>query len=176
MSTERRHPRVVNVEEVAPREMGKGGFGHHARRLGSEAGGALGCSHYEVQPGKTAFPYHFHSAIEEALYVLEGSGSLRIGKDTVQVRAGDFIAFPPGPANAHALTNTGNAPLRYLALSGLPMTSTLDIVGYPDSKKVAMAAGVTPGKTMRESAWVMKIVKDDVPSAEYFEDEPLAKE
>src|SRR5579872_5800897 len=77
MST-KRHPQVVNIDEIAQREQGRGGFANRARRLGAEAGNrALGCSHFEIPPGKTAFPFHFHSAIEEAIYVLEGTGKLR---------------------------------------------------------------------------------------------------
>ena len=138
MPQARRHPQVVNVEEVAPRDVSKGGFGHRSRRLGPEAGGrALGCSHFEVAPGKTAFPFHFHSAIEEALYILEGEATLRIGKDEVKVGPGDYIGLPAGPDHVHALCNDGNRPLRYLALSSPTAPTTLDIVAYPDSKKVA---------------------------------------
>jgi uncharacterized cupin superfamily protein len=176
MTTSRRHPRVVNLEEVTPDEQGQGGFGFRRRRLGPEAGArALGCSHFELLPGKTAFPLHFHSAIEEAIFVLEGSGRLRIGKATAELRAGDFVALPPGPDDAHALSNTGTTPLRYLTLSAPAAPVTLDIVGYPDSKKVAFASGVDPAKGLR-SAWLMKIVREDAPSLGYYDGEPLAQD
>src|SRR5271167_3292078 len=111
MSENRRHPNVVNVDAVSPDEQGQGDFASRRRRLGPEAGGrALGCSHFEVPPGKTAFPFHFHSGFEEALFVLEGTGTARIGKDRVELRAGDYMAFPAGPDGAHALTNTGTGP------------------------------------------------------------------
>jgi uncharacterized cupin superfamily protein len=176
---QRRHPNVVNIDDVAPREENRGGFGFRGRRLGPEAGGrALGCGHFELAPGKTAFPCHFHSAIEEGLYILEGTGTLRIGKEgkeTVALRAGDYVAMPPGPDFAHALTNTGAAPLRYLCLSAPASATTLDVVLYPDSKKVAFASGVDPVKGFRGGTWVMKIIKQETPSVDYFEDEPLAK-
>ncbi|HEY8040327.1 MAG TPA: hypothetical protein VIF15_11065, partial [Polyangiaceae bacterium] len=67
MTAPRRHPHVVNIDEIAPDQQEQGGFGLRRRRLGPEAGGrALGCSHFEIAPGKTAFPFHFHSAFEEA--------------------------------------------------------------------------------------------------------------
>jgi uncharacterized cupin superfamily protein len=139
-----RHPNVMNIDEVTPHDTAKGGFGSRRRRVSVEAGcRALGCSHFEIEPGKTAFPFHFHSAFEEAIYVLEGSGTLCIGKDTVEVRAGDFVGIPPGPDSAHALTNTGKQTLRYLALSSPATPMTLDIVAYPDSKKVAFASAST---------------------------------
>src|SRR5579863_1206239 len=114
---QRRHANVVNVDEIKPSNELQGDFVNQRRRLGPEAGGrALGCTLIEVPPGKTAYPYHFHSAFEESIYVLEGRGSLRIGKDKVDVRAGDYVGIPAGPEFAHALTNTGEATLRYLCM------------------------------------------------------------
>lgn len=176
MSSERRHPNVVNVDEVEAREQARGGFCTRARRLGPEAGGrALGCSYHEIPPGKTAFPFHFHSAFEEAIYVLEGEASMRIGKDTIALRAGDYVGIPPGPEHAHAITNSGSGTLKCLFLSSPATPTTLDIVAYPDSKKIAFASGVDPVKGFRGGAWIMKLIKDDQPPVDYFDDEPLAK-
>jgi uncharacterized cupin superfamily protein len=177
MTTTRRHAQVVHLDEIAPDEQGKGGFAFRRRRLGGEAGGrALGVSHLEVPAGKTAFPFHFHSSAEEGIFVLEGTGTLRIGSDRVEVRAGDYLAFPAGPQHAHTLTNTGAAPLRYLALSAPATPATLDIVGYPDSKKIGFAAGVDPTKGMRGGAWLMKLIKEEQPAVGYYDDEPLARD
>jgi uncharacterized cupin superfamily protein len=174
--SERRHRHVVHLDEVAPRDEARGGFGFRARRLGTEAGGrAIGCSHFELPPGKTAFPFHFHSALEEAIYVLEGTGRMRLGADTVEVRAGDYIAFPPGPDAAHALTNTGAGPLRYLAISGPASPASLDICVYPDSNKVAYAAGVDPVKGPRGGAWIMGLHAQQAP-CDYYAGEAIADE
>jgi uncharacterized cupin superfamily protein len=176
MSDSRRHPNVLNVDEHPADEQSQGDFGFRRRRLGPDAGSrSLGCSHMELAPGKTAFPFHFHSAIEEGLFVLEGTGTARIGKDQVEVRAGDYVAFPAGPEKAHALTNTGTAPLRYLSLSAPATPATMDIVGYPDSKKIAFASGVDPVKGFRGGTWVMKIIKEEQPNVGYYDDEPLAQ-
>jgi uncharacterized cupin superfamily protein len=175
MASDRRHPNVVNIDELESSEQAKGGFSVRRRRLGPEAGGvALGCSYLELPPGKTAFPFHFHSGFEEALFILEGKGSARIGNATVPVRAGDYLAFPPGPAAPHALTNSGAAPLRYLALSSPATAATMDIVVYPDSKKIAFASGVDPVKGFRAGAWIMKLIKEAQPKVDYYDDEPLA--
>jgi len=170
----KRHPQVINIDDVTPREEERGKFGFRARRLATETDvRGIGCSHYELGAGRTAFPYHFHSAIEESIYVLEGTGELRIGKETVEVRAGDFIAMPPGPEYAHALT--AKTAMKYLCMSNVPVGATLDVVGYPDSKKVAFAAGIDPKKGPRAGAWLLKIIKEDTPTAGYYDDEPLAK-
>jgi len=173
--SEKRHPHVVHVDEVEPMDVKKGSFEFRRRRLGAAAGAvALGCSHFELPPGKTAFPFHFHTNIEEAIYVLEGKGTARMGDASVEVRAGDYLAMPAGPAAPHALTNTGTTPLRYLALSSPATPINIDVVAYPDSKKVAYAAGVDPQKGLR-SAWLFKLIKEDQPSVDYYDDEPLAK-
>jgi len=172
----RRHPNVVNIDEITPDRQQQGGFAFDRRRLGPEAGGrSLGCSHFEIPLGKTAFPFHFHSAFEEAIYVLEGTGTLRIGKDRVELRAGDYVGFPAGPDTAHALTNTGASPLRYLCVAGAATPPTLDIVSYPDSKKLGFASGFDPVKGLRGGAWVTKLIKEEQPPVGYYDDEPLAK-
>lgn len=177
MPESRRHPHVVNVDEVAPQTERRGRFGWSKRRLGAEAGGtALGCTYLELAARDTAYPFHFHSAFEEAIYVLEGTGTLRIGEDTVDVRPGDYVAFPAGPACAHALTNTGDEPLRYLCMSSPATPATMDIVAYPDSHKVAFASGVDPVKGFRAGVWMMKLIKEDQPPVDYYDDEPLAGE
>lgn len=65
------------------------------KRLAQEAGGeALGCSLYELPPGERSWPYHSHTANGEALFVLEGSGTLRLAGESVPLEAGDYVAFP----------------------------------------------------------------------------------
>lgn len=133
----RRHPNVVNVSEVDASSRSKGSrFGMTSKILARVAGArGIGCSWYEVPAGKTAFPAHWHGAMEEAIFVLEGKGRLRIGEEHVTVGAGDWITLPAGPDHAHQLVNDGDAPLRYLCMSTLPTT---EVVGYPDSGKVGV--------------------------------------
>jgi uncharacterized cupin superfamily protein len=144
---ERRHPNVVNADELDPQEgPTKGAYRSTYRRLGQSAGAQqIGCSLYEVAPGSIAFPYHWHGSNEEALIVVSGTGTLRLGEAEVAVRGGDFIAFPAGPGQAHQLRNTGTEPLRYYALS---TQKDPEVVGYPDSKKVAYFTRVG-GKPLR---------------------------
>ena len=165
----RRHPQVVNIDEVEPMERIKGRFGARSKRLGSPAGAReIGFNWMELQPGKTSFPYHWHTGIEEGLYILSGTGELRLGKDKVAVRQGDYCAFPAGPDHAHTLTNTGNQPLQYLSFSN---QNTTDIIGYPDSKKFAFGAMPDP-TTWPNGMWVRKLIKDQE-SVDYFEGEDV---
>ena len=51
----RRHPRVVNLDEVETMERGKGRFGAKAKRLGAPTGAkAIGFNWMELAPGKTS--------------------------------------------------------------------------------------------------------------------------
>lgn len=110
------------------------------RRLGAAAGAQMiGANLTEVAPGCVSFPFHYHCAAEEALYVVSGKGTARIGDARVAVSAGDFIAFPVGPDHAHQMVNDGAEPLVYLCISA--SAQKVDVVGYPDSKKVAATAG-----------------------------------
>ncbi len=144
-TTPRRHPNVANLSELDAGTSEKGSrFGYAAKRLGQETGGsAIGCNWFEVPPGRTAFPCHYHCANEEALFVLEGNGTLRIGQDEVEVGPGDYVSFPVGPEHAHQLLNRGTAPLRYLCFSTM---NKVEVVGYPDSNKLGAMAWEGPHK------------------------------
>lgn len=102
----------------------------------------LGCSLYELPPGCRAYPYHYHLGNEEAIYVLEGSGTLRLGGEEIAIATGDYVAFPTSESAAHQLINTGDTPLRYLCFSTM---SEPDVVAYPDSDKVGIFTGAAPG-------------------------------
>ncbi len=135
-----RHKHVINVNDVEPKEIAVADKFHHVvRGLGSSTGNVeLGCSHFRVAPGKYAFPRHSHIRNEEALYILEGSGTLTIGDDEIVVSAGDYAALPVGRHLAHKLVNTGAVDLVYLCLSTNHMP---EITEYPDSGKVGVLGG-----------------------------------
>lgn len=137
------NPHVTHVSDVTVDTVVRGSrFSSRCQRLSAATTAQrLGCSMYEVAPGKRALPFHAHFGTEEALFVLSGKGTLRIGDERIPVRAGSYASFPPGPDTAHQLVNTGTTPLRYLCMSS---TSDPDVVVYPDSGKVTAAAGGWP--------------------------------
>ena len=154
---ERRHPNVVNVAETEAMDLSEGkNFGARIRGLGRAAGAVqLGGNLVEVAPGRSAFPCHYHCGIEEALFILDGVGSLRLGKETIAVEAGDWVTLPIGPDHAHRLDNTGDTPLQYLCMS---TRATADVVGYPDSGKILASASGSPD--FFEPPWVRAIFKE----------------
>ncbi len=81
------------------------------RAVGNTAGlTRMGVWLRSVEPGDSGTARHFHEAEEEWVYVLSGHGTVRIGPHRIDVRAGSFVGFPPGPAPHHFLA-TGDAPL-----------------------------------------------------------------
>ncbi len=164
----KRHPHVTNINEVEPRVIEKGTkFACTAKRIGAASGASsLGCGYFEVPPGRTAFPNHYHCANEEGIYIIEGNGETRIGKETVAVGPGDYIAYPTGPEFSHSLKNTGTTTLKYLCISTMHPT---EVVGYPDSKKFGIVGCADP-KIGPMGAKVRMIIKEQ-PSVDYYEGE-----
>jgi len=151
---------ILNIADVAlePWPAGSTVSGPAAERYQAKMGfigtriGAqkLGYNITAVPPGKSAFPFHNHYINEEMFYVLAGSGEVRIGTETFPIRAGDFVACPPGgKEKAHKVTNTGDDELRYLAVS---TKMSPEVVDYPDSGKFGVLVELGPdanGKPQR---------------------------
>ncbi len=135
---------IMNLAEAPTKSDGNGGkFEYRQCRMGPTIGlNKLGCSLYIVAPGKTAFPYHAHSVMEEMCVILEGAGTLRQDGQEHAIRAGDVIASAIG--KAHQIINTSSADLRYLVISN---NEPVDIVLYPDSDKIGAISGAF-GKTL----------------------------
>ena len=59
-------PNLVRTNDLEWSEQSHGErLGHRRKQLGSVAGAEkLGCSLYEIPPGRRAWPYHYHLANE----------------------------------------------------------------------------------------------------------------
>jgi uncharacterized cupin superfamily protein len=112
------------------------GFRGRGSSVGERAGSeSLGASLYEIDPGDTPYPFHWHVANEEVLLLITGTLELR-GPDGVRtVEAGEVVAFPRGERGAHGFRNPGDTPARYLMLSEMNYP---EICVYPDSGKVGV--------------------------------------
>lgn len=166
MAEQRRHPNVVNQAEAPVMPIEKGRHRLKVRQVARGSGSqVLGANVTEVAPHSVSFPFHYHCATEEALYVLSGSGLARLGDQQVRVGPGDWIAFPVGPEHPHQMINDTDEPLVYLCVSA--STVKVDVVGYPDSKKVAATAGTFDKPIHR---WISR--QGD--SLDYWDGEPDA--
>jgi uncharacterized cupin superfamily protein len=134
---------IIHIDEVPLTDRGNGKqFAVKWGRVGALLGlNGLGCAVHVVPPGKKAFPFHRHHVMDELFFVVSGTGEYRFGDETLPIRGGDIIAAPAG-TQAHQLVNTGPDDLRYLGISTM---GGVDVVDYPDSKKIAVAAGIRDG-------------------------------
>jgi len=135
---------IVNESALDWDEKSHGADFHIRRKqLAAAAGGEkLGCSLYELPPGKKSWPYHYHTGNEEAIFVLDGEGTLRIGDDETELESGDYVALPVGEASGHRVINGSEESLRYLCFSTMREP---DVSMYPDSGKMGVFVGSAPG-------------------------------
>lgn len=113
------------------------------KRLSRAADGEdIGCSLYELSPGRRSWPYHYHTGNEEAIFVLEGEGTIRLADETVELQPDDYVALPATEEGAHRVVNDSDSVLRYLAISTM---RDPDVTVYPDSEKIGVFAGSPPG-------------------------------
>ena len=131
---------LINIEELEYTRFGKGERFEAERAAAAPQIGAkqLGFAVIRLQPGKRAWPYHAHHAIEEMFYILSGTGTLRHADKEYPIRAGDFISSPADPKQPHQIINTSDGELTYIALSN---QLTTDVIVYPDSGKYGVWHG-----------------------------------
>lgn len=128
--------------EWQPEKHFAAGYEGRYSQVGSSAGGEnLGVSLYEIEPGNSSAPYHWHAANEEMVIVLSGTPTLRTPEGERELAEGEVVAFRRGEEGAHKLTNHSDAPVRVLIVSEM---NEPEVAVYPDSGKV-MARQQAPG-------------------------------
>jgi uncharacterized cupin superfamily protein len=137
-------PRIISESNLDWDEESNGSdFSVRRKQLGAMAGGErLGCSLYELPPGKKSWPYHYHTGNEEAIFVLDGAGTLRTEAGEQGLEAGDYVSLPVGEQYARRVINDSDDTLRYLCFSTMREP---DVSVYPDSGKIGVFAGSAPG-------------------------------
>lgn len=111
-----------------------------ARSRGLPRGRSLGASLYELPPGATTGPYHFHHGNEELLFVLRGRPTLRTPEGKRTLVEGEVVHFGLGAESAHQVLNETDRPVRLLMASNLVSP---DAVEYPDERKISVMAFTT---------------------------------
>jgi len=97
---------------------------------------------YTLPPGKSSYPFHYHSTNEEVFYIISGNAVLETSDEKLQITAGDVIVCPIGKDGAHKITNSSETEnLLYLDVD---TNNTPDIAYYPHSNKlgVRIAGGI----------------------------------
>ena len=82
------------------------------KATGDGTAGSMYLGEGVLEAGFPGPPPHVHDRLHDMFYVLEGTLTLRLGDDTVELPAGGFACVPPGVV--HTFANTGDAPIRIL--------------------------------------------------------------
>lgn len=128
----------AKIFDIAPKHKSeREGYEYYKRELVPKySSGQCAISVYEIPPGQSAYPYHYHVKNEEAFYILQGKGSLKTPNGEEIVSAGDFLFFPACEGGAHKLTNTSETEL--LVYLDFDTTNKIDVAFYPDSGKIGV--------------------------------------
>lgn len=59
-------------------------------------------------------PTHYHARHSEHVYVLEGSGTMWMNGDTIEITAGDYVFIPS--ETRHGAASTEGTPLKVLSI------------------------------------------------------------
>jgi uncharacterized cupin superfamily protein len=134
---------VAHESDIEWTELSEGETAFRRKQLGEAADGEMiGCSLYELPPGRRSWPYHYHTANEEALYVLAGTGRLRHDGESHDLSAGAYATFPADESGGHRVVNDSEDVLRYLVVSTM---NDPDLTVYPDSETFGVYVGAPPG-------------------------------
>jgi uncharacterized cupin superfamily protein len=142
------------------------GFRSLGASVGRQAGASrLGASLYELPPGESLCPYHWHEANEEMAIVLAGGPSVRTPNGWRELEPGDIVSFVRGREGAHQLANRGDEPARVLMVSEM---NAPELVVYPDSNKTGVRSQA-PGSPRKDDEILLRFKIDD--AVDYWEGE-----
>jgi uncharacterized cupin superfamily protein len=97
----------------------------------------VGLSIEELDPGRQSSPAHYHIHEEEHVYILEGALTVRIGAETYEMKAGDYVCFPAGQKAGHCLINNSGATCRYVIVGE---RNPNEVAVYTDTNKLLVRA------------------------------------
>lgn len=129
---------VTRKEELKPKHTGS----HPAyvydkyEAVPKNSGSQCAVVFYDIAPGKSSYPLHYHSGSEEIFYIISGQGVVETSDGEIAVSAGSVVFCPAGEGGAHKLTNTSDsAVLTYIDIDTVPKT---DMCYYPKSGKIGI--------------------------------------
>ncbi len=91
---------------------------------------------YELLPGNSMCPYHYHLQNEEVFYIISGTGRLLTPQGEQIVTAGDLLFFPANENGAHKLTNISETET--LCYIDFDTSNAIDVAVYPHSGKIGV--------------------------------------
>ena len=80
-------------------------------------------------PGARAKPAHAHDNGEETIYIVSGTGKVKVGDEISELSPGSLVLFPQGVP--HMVWNTGDEPLKLVCFYG-PIPEAIEYTFYED--------------------------------------------
>lgn len=132
---EERSIKIANINDIKPvHKAVHASYEYYKYEVAEADEGRCEVSIYEIPPGKSNYPYHYHVKSEEVFYIISGEGILETPDGDRPIAAGDVVICPPSPKGAHKITNSSQSEmLRYLDCD---TTHYLDVAFYPHSDKI----------------------------------------
>lgn len=132
---------ISNKESVNPLHQNEHAPYEYFKHIiaGADSGNQCTVSIFDIPPGKSNYPYHYHTANEEIFYIISGKGLLKTPEGEKTVSPGEVIICPASDKGAHKLTNISETQtLTYLDVD---TNRFPEVVFYPDSDKIGIKAG-----------------------------------
>jgi mannose-6-phosphate isomerase-like protein (cupin superfamily) len=82
------------------------------KATGEDTGGTLYLGENVVPPGFLGPPPHYHERLHDMFYVLDGTLTVLVGEETLELGPGSFACVPPGVV--HTFSNPADSPVRIL--------------------------------------------------------------
>jgi mannose-6-phosphate isomerase-like protein (cupin superfamily) len=103
---------VATVLQAGEGEQVGGPTGVTIKAGGEETGGTFYLGEVVAEPGFPGPPPHVHERLHDMFYVLDGTLTVQVGAEVVELGAGGFACVPPG--EVHTFSNPTGAPVRFL--------------------------------------------------------------
>jgi len=129
---------ITNMEEISPKHHEHNQYEYYKYEVERNQ---MVTAFYTLPPGKSNYPFHYHTANEEVFYVISGSGILETLNGNRTIKAGDIVVCPVGKEGAHKITN--NSETENLVYLDVDTNQAPEIAYYPHSNKLGVrAAGI----------------------------------
>lgn len=97
---------VKNYKETKGAQQGEGKNKFTVKPvIPAEAVNKCSANFVEVEPGNTAYGYHWHEANEEEFYIISGEASVKTENGEIRLKQGDAIFFPADVKGSHVISN-----------------------------------------------------------------------
>ncbi len=82
------------------------------KATGDDTGGSFYLGEVVAPPAFPGPPPHTHERLHDMFYVLEGTLTMQVGDETLELGRGSFVCVPPG--TVHTFANRSDEPVRFL--------------------------------------------------------------